>query len=191
MREQRSMAVPTVELPTLSLRIVGDRRIDDRRDRGPPENDAARPVPATTPRRVRSCKPLKSGDTSSPGSGRDTATRALIRMSSASCASRNAIEVTWLPKKSEKSERSLGVGENDSEAAMTRCTPGIVGGARAPDGGRHRHAAVVVVVQMLRPGCRRACRPLTRNRRWRGCCRDRRSRWRDRRAPSPSCPRAP
>ncbi len=52
-----------------------------------------------------------------------------MRMSSVSYTPRKAIEVTALPKKSRKSERSVGIGEKESDEAITRCTPAIVCGA--------------------------------------------------------------
>ena len=42
-------------------------------------------------------------------------TRALIFTSSVSCASRQTIAVTLVPKKSRKSERSVGDGEKESD----------------------------------------------------------------------------
>ena len=107
-----------------------------------------------------------SGETSKPGSGRETATRALMRMSSASCASRKAIVVTPLPKKSAKSERSAGSGAKDSDEAIDALHAG--------DGRRHdAHLMAaagrrrgVVVVQMKPDVVEHDSLELSRNRPW-------------------------
>src|SRR5690606_33957476 len=81
--------------------------------------------------RTEAISPARSasfGDTSNRAAGRDTETRAFLRMSRPSYLLLEAAEVPELPKESGISERSVGWGAEESAEAITRCMPEIVCG---------------------------------------------------------------